>query len=146
LSKTLHVLVDNVEIGTQTLISATSGRSNSYSIPAQSHGAHTVKLYLTATIGNTQQTTDPVIREYIWYDANNTSVPVILASKYNGQTITTQQYSTVKIPYQVYKKDAETIDVYYYLDDAVEPFDHVTLEGTNVGDLSYLASVASLKN
>ena len=146
LTKTLHVLVDDVEIGTQSLLSATSGRSNSYSIPAQSHGAHTVKLYLTATIGNTPQTTDPIIREYIWYDANNTLVPVILASKYNGQTIDTQQYSTVEIPYQVYKKDAESIDVYYYLDNSPTPFDHVTLEGTNVGILSYLASAASTKN
>ena len=137
LTKTLHVLIDGTEVGTQTLVAATSGRINSYVIPAQAHGAHTIEMYLTALIGNTEQRTESIIREYIWYNPNNTSVPVILASKYNEQTITATQYSTIEIPYQVYKKDANTIDVYYYLDNEETEFDKVTLDGINTGVLSY---------
>ena len=140
LTKTLHVLIDGTEVGTQTLVAATSGRINSYVIPAQAHGAHTIEMYLTALIGNTEQRTESIIREYIWYNPNNTSVPVILASKYNEQTITATQYSTIEIPYQVYKKDANTIDVYYYLDNEETEFDKVTLDGINTGVLSYLAA------
>lgn len=156
LQKTLHVVIDGdtTHEHTVSLVAATSGRANSYTItPAMIletgnalHGAHTIEMYLTANVGNTSQQTDSIIREYIWYDATDTETPVILASSYNNQTINTSQYSTVEIPYQVYKKGADSIDVYYYLDNAVEAFDHVTLEDTNASTLSYLASIASLKN
>jgi len=97
-------------------------------------------MYLKATIGGTEQRTPSIRREYIWYDESNTSTPVIMASPYNEQTITATQYSTIEIPYQVYKKGASTIDVYYYLDDSETEFDKVTLDGVNTGTLSYLAT------
>lgn len=142
LTKTLHVLVDNVQVGTQELISDTSGRPSTYTISAQAHGAHKIELYLTAVIDNITQRTNSIIREYIWYDTNNDDTPVILASQYSGQTITASQYTTINIPYQVYKKNANTIDVYYYADNSDVAFDHVTLDGTNTGTLSYLASTS----
>ena len=144
LQKTLHVVIDDdtEHESTVSLIAATSGRQNSFTIPAQAHGAHKIEMYLTAEIGGQTQTTDSIYREYIWYDASDTENPIILASQYNNQTITAQQYSTIEIPYQVYKKGASSILVYYYLDGAVTPFDQVTLEDVNTGTLSYLATAS----
>ena len=140
LTKTLYIVIDDDTDHkiTQTLSSVTSGRAAYAAIPVQEHGAHKIEMYLTAVIGGVEQTTPSIIREYIWYDANNTEEPLILASPKNGQTITAQQYSTIEIPYQVYKKDASTIQVDYYVDNVA--FDSVTLEDTNIGMLSYLAA------
>ena len=140
LSKTLNIVIDDDTEHkiTQTLSSVTSGRAAFATIPAQEHGAHKIEMYLTAVVGGVSQTTDSIIREYIWYDVENTSEPLILASPKNGQTITAQQYSTIEIPYQIYKKGASSITVEYYADDA--RFDSITLEDTNTGTLSYLAS------
>ena len=144
LQKTLHVVIDDdtEHESTVSLIAATSGRQNSFTIPAYAHGAHKIEMYLTAEIGGQTQTTDSIYREYIWYDASDTENPIILASQYNNQTITAQQYSTIEIPYQVYKKGASSILVYYYLDGAATPFDQVTLEDVNTGKLSYLATTS----
>jgi len=140
LSKTLHVIVDDdtEHEMTVSLSSVTSGRATQVTIPAQDHGAHKIELYLEATVGGVLQQTESIIREYIWYDAENDTI--ILASPKNGLTITAQQYSTIEIPYQVYKKDADTITLEYYVDNAVTPFDTITLEDANTGILSYLAN------
>jgi len=140
LAKTLHVIIDSDtehEI-TSTLPSSTSGRETSVAIPAQEHGAHKIEMYLEAIVGGVKRTTEPLVREYIWY--NDEVGTTILASPYNEQTITAQQYSTIEIPYQVYKKDASIIDVEYYLDDKTTPFGSVKLDNTNTGLLTYLAT------
>ena len=140
LNKTLYVVIDDDTEHqlTANLPSTTSGRTTSITIPAQSHGAHKIEMYLKATVGGVLQQTPSIIREYIWY--NPSSSTTILASPMNGETITAQQYSTIEIPYQVYQKDATTITLEYYVDDSVTPFDTITLEDANTGILSYLAS------
>ena len=148
LQKTLHVIIDNDtenEIIT-SLQASTSGRASNFTIKPSMfktpvHGVHSIEMYLTATIGNVLQSSNSVRREYIWYDSNNTDQPVILASRYNNQTIKATQYSTIEIPYQVYKKDASSIKVNYYLDNAETPYETITLEDTNVGTLTYLATL-----
>lgn len=140
LTKTLHVIIDDDtehEI-TATLTSITSGRTATVTIPAQEHGAHSIDMYLEATVGGVRRTTEHLIREYIWYDDEVGTT--ILASPYNEQTITAQQYSTIEIPYQVYKKNASIIDVEYYLDQNATPFGSVRLDNTNTGLLTYLAT------
>lgn len=140
LSKTLYVIIDDdtEHATTASLFAVTSGRTAQVTIPAQAHGAHKIELYLEATVGGVLQRTESIVREYIWY--NEASDVTILASPKNEQTITAQQYSTIEIPYQVYKKDATSITLEYYVDDAVTPFDTITLEDTNTGVLSYLAA------
>ena len=142
LNKTLHVVIDNDkehEI-TASLSAATSGYASTITIPPQAHGTHKIEMYLTAVVGGVEKTTTSIIREYIWYDVNNEDTPVLIASPLNGQTISTSQYSTIEIPYQVYKKNASTIDVYYYLNDNTEPYDHVILNEVNTGVFSYVAA------
>lgn len=142
LSKTLHVIIDNDKVH-ETLVNlaaTTSGRATQITIPAQEHGVHKLEFYLTASVGGVLQTTDSIIREYIWFDEENEDVPLLIASPQDKQTITAQQYSTIEIPYQVYKKGAAAIEVEYYLDNNVTPFGSVTLENTNTGVLTYLAT------
>ena len=142
LNKTLHVVIDNDKAHeiTAPLSAATSGYASTISIPPQAHGTHKIEMYLTAMVGGVEKTTASIIREYIWYDVNNEDAPVLIASPLNGQTISASQYSTIEIPYQVYKKDASTIHVYYYLNDNTEPYDHIILNDVNTGVFSYVAT------
>lgn len=140
LNKMLHVVIDNEREITASLSAATSGYASTISIPPQAHGTHKIEMYLTAMVGGVEKTTASIIREYIWYDVNNEDVPVLIASPLNGQTISASQYSTINIPYQVYKKNASTIDVYYYLNDNTEPYDHIILSDVNTGIFSYVAT------
>lgn len=48
IEKTVHFIVDNAEIGTSTV--AASGRQQSYTIPTQKHGAHSLLVYFTAEV------------------------------------------------------------------------------------------------
>lgn len=141
LNKILHIIIDNdiTHETTINLASTTSGRSSYYTIPPQTHGKHTIDMYLSAEVGGVNQTTNHIIREYIWYDVNNTDTPVILASPLNGQTLDIQQYSVVTIPYEVYKKGANNITVNYYLNDSTSIGQEI-LEDTTSGKLSYLVT------
>lgn len=145
LSKTLHVVLDDViELDPVTLVATTSGRAATFTIdPADFetsiHGAHKIEMYLTATVGGVTKTTESIIREYIWYDVNDTETPIILASPYDGETISAQQYSTIEIPYQVYQKGADSINVYYYEGNSATPYGQETLTDTNTGTFTYLA-------
>ena len=47
-TKTMHFFVDGAELGTAEV--SASGRQQSYVIPAQSHGAHSLLVYFTATV------------------------------------------------------------------------------------------------
>ena len=142
ISKQLFVKIDDTLVTPEdgvTLSAVTAGRPTTYTIQPQEHGVHKIEMYLTADVGGIGRTTSSLIREYIWYDENDEEQPVLLASSYDGQTITAKQYSTIQIPYQVYKKGVEQINVEYYLNDETTPFDNVTLDRVNVGTLSYLA-------
>jgi len=96
-------------------------------------------MKLAAVIGGQTEYSNVINREYIWYDINDESTPIIIASKYENISIDTMQYSIVEIPYQVYKKDASSIVVEYYLDADVSPYQTSTLTDTNIGTLSYVA-------
>lgn len=138
LNKTLHVIIDG-DTENESLIqlsSLTSGRPGEFIIPPKSHGVHSIEMYLTAIVGGAQQDgKGRIIREYIWYDDEVGTT--LLASPFSGQTITAQQYSTIEIPYQVYKKDATEINVTYYVDGA--EYGSAQLQDANTGLFTYLA-------
>ena len=99
--KTVHFKFDGVE---QTPITTTaSGTLQSYTIPAQAHGAHLLECWITATINNRTIETDHIFRDIIWFDENST-VPVIgCAYRYDHYgDVEAKQYSTTVLPYVVY--------------------------------------------
>jgi hypothetical protein len=96
--KTLNVIIDNDTEHkiTTTLSERSSGRDATIQIPPDNyykeldHGAHKIQMYLTATVGGVSRSTidRSIIREYIWYDAEDEET--ILASPKNGQTVDVQ--------------------------------------------------------
>lgn len=100
-SKTVHVKLDGTELSSVT--TAASGTLQSYSLPAQQHGAHLLECWITATINNQEIETEHVFKDIIWYDEES-SVPVIgCIYRYDhyGQ-VSAKQYSTTAINYIVY--------------------------------------------
>ena len=104
-SKTVHFVLDGVE--KETVTTSITGRQQTYIIPAQSHGAHTLKVYFEATINGNTVRSNELFYEIIWTETLNTT-PVI-ASSFNATDVV--QYATVTIPYIVYSPSSQMSDV-----------------------------------
>lgn len=103
--KTIHFLVDDKETG--TYITSVSNRQQTYSIPAQAHGAHTLDVYATATINDTEVESDHLRYDIISIVSGN-NTPVIASS---FRTAEVEQFSTLLIPYIVYNPATTTSDI-----------------------------------
>lgn len=101
-TKILHVIVDGVEIGTDEI--TTSGRQETYVIPKQSHGSHTLEVYFTVDINGID-----VPSNHLYYDlicvVSGATTPII-ACAYNNKKVT--QFETITIPYIVYSPTSLT--------------------------------------
>ena len=104
-SKTVHFVLDGVE--KETVTTSITGRQQTYIIPAQSHGAHTLKVYFEATINGNVVRSNELYYEIIWLETLNTT-PVI-SSSFNETSLV--QYTTVTIPYIVYSPSSQMSDV-----------------------------------
>lgn len=96
IEKTVHFLVDGVEVGTMT--TSYTNRQLTYSINKQTHGSHTLEVYMTADVENAKIESNHLYYELMCIDTSNSN-PVI-ASSYRGMEA--EQYSTIQIPYVVY--------------------------------------------
>lgn len=112
-SKVVHFLVDGTEIGTTT--TTASGRQLSYTIPQQSHGAHTLEAYITATVSGSSVQSDSLKYYPIWVNSAST-VPIIDIMR---DTATVAQFTTVQIPHIVYTPGSENSTVYVYLNNTL---------------------------
>lgn len=103
--KTVHFVVDGKEVG--TYVTPVSNRQQTYSIPAQTHGAHSLEVYVTAVIDEVT-----VESEHLYFDiiclvsGNNTPV---IASSFRETEI--DQFGTLVIPYIVYSPAATTSSI-----------------------------------
>lgn len=96
IEKTIYIKLDGNTIA--EIPSSTSGVLASYSIPAQSHGAHLLEIYAKAMIGARLIETNHVFKDILWYD-NTKSIPVIGVAQ---QNIIMDQYDTINISYTVF--------------------------------------------
>lgn len=103
--KTIHFVVDGKETGTYT--TSVSNRQQTYSIPVQAHGAHTLDVYATATINDTEVESDHLRYDIISIVSGN-NTPVIASS---FRTAEVEQFSTLLIPYIVYNPATTTSDI-----------------------------------
>lgn len=106
-AKTVHFLLDGVEIGTKPSSAASAGLSDSFSIPAHEHGSHLFEMYMTADINGKTVESNHIIKDIIWYDAS-VGTPVIGCTQ---QEITIRQYEAVNIVYTVFDPSTETPSV-----------------------------------
>lgn len=95
--KTVHFELDGVEIGTAMV--TTSGRQQSFAIPAQSHGAHRLRAWFECTIEETVVTSNDVTFTIICIEDGNTD-PIIAIS--NAFLTTVEQYANIVTKYRVY--------------------------------------------
>ena len=106
--KTIHGLLDGREIITQT--TSVSGRQMSFTIPQQSHGAHTLEFYFDCQINGQTVESNHLYHEIICIEPLNNTV--IITSSYNKSTV--EQYTTIQLPFSVYDPRSLTAEVKIY--------------------------------
>ncbi len=112
-TKTMHFVVDGVEQDTVSV--SVSGRQQTYIIPKQTHGAHTLQVYFEANINGNVVRSNDLFYEIIWIEALNAE-PVI-ASSFRETDV--MQFATVTIPYMVYTPSSQMSDVVIKVDGVV---------------------------
>lgn len=141
-SKTVHFKIDGVE--QPTFATTLSGTTMTYALPAQSHGAHLVEMWITAVINNVTIETDHIFKDVMWCDAAS-NVPIISCiyrSDYYGK-VKAHQFDTVNITYTVHDPSTSMPHITKTVDMAVvstETMDAATdtwaYRATNIGDRS----------
>ncbi len=113
IAKTVHFILDGKEIATKD--TTDSNRQLSQVIPAQSHGAHRLVVYMTATVNGVEVRSNELAHDLICVaEGNNT---VIVASSFNQATA--QQYDRLSIPFVVYNPAASTSAVTLSVDGVI---------------------------
>lgn len=104
-TKKMHFILDGSEIGTADI--TTSGRQETYVIPQQSHGSHTLEVYFTANINGID-----VPSNHLYYDlicVSDGGTTPIISCAYNNDKIV--QFDTIVVPYIVYSPTSLTSDI-----------------------------------
>lgn len=105
IEKAISIEVDNIVIHTQN--TSSSGRQMNYTIPAQSHGAHTLRAYFDCEVNNQTVRSNVLYYEFISLETMN-DTPIIIS---NFTSTTAKQYENIIIPYRVYTPTSETTAV-----------------------------------
>lgn len=103
--KTVYFLMDGEEIGTAEV--ASSGRSQSFTIPAQPHGAHIFEAYAEMDYEGITTKSNVIRLGMAWVET--TSANPIVVSTFNQKACT--QGEALTIPYLVFNPTSETADV-----------------------------------
>ena len=103
--KRVHLVLDGKEL--DTVNTSSSGRQLTYTIPAQSHGAHTLEAYFDAEVNGQTVESNHLYYELICIESLNTT-PIIVSSFHED---TVAQYTSLTIPYSVYDPESLTAEV-----------------------------------
>ena len=145
IEKTIHIKLDGELVLEEVIPKNISGREQTFPIPPQTHGAHLIECWLTATIGTQTIPSEHIYRDIICFDKNS-DVPIIgcrYRSDYRG-AIKIDQYDTITIPYVVYSNYAGDMQ-----SNVIETVDGVTKHKTLTkvtDELVYRASEAGTGN
>lgn len=113
--KVVHFKLDGVEL--DSVSTTASGLLQSYTLPAQTHGAHLLEVWMTATVNSVEIETPHIYKDIIWYNAES-DVPIIgCIYRYDHYGIVkARQYNATEITYVVYDPSAENPVVTRYVD------------------------------
>ena len=95
-AKVMEFWLDNKQIGTAEV--TTSGRQQTFTIPAQSHGSHLFEVFFTAEIDGQDVQSQHLHYDLICLESNNTTP--IIASAFLLDEV--EQFETVQLHYRVY--------------------------------------------
>ena len=111
IEKTVYFILDDVVI--DTVVTSVSGRQLTYTVPMRSHGAHSFLVYFEAEVNGDIIKSNELYYDIIYVDSSATTP--IIASNFREET--TEQYTTLKIPYIVYNPSSLTSEIRLYVDD-----------------------------
>lgn len=99
--KTVHFILDGEEL--EPVITTASGTLQSYTLPAQPHGAHLLECYITATVNSLPIETEHIYKDIVWYDDTSTTpvISCVYRNDHYGKK-TARQYDTTNITYHVF--------------------------------------------
>ena len=106
-SKTVHFKLDGVTL--ESVVTSASGTLQSYTLSPQTHGAHLLECWITATVNSTEIETEHIFKDIIWYDESSSAPVIGCAYRYDhyGQ-VSARQYDTTRIAYVVYDPSTST--------------------------------------
>lgn len=106
-TKTVHFIMDDVEIGTEEV--TTSGRSRIYTIPAQAKGSHIFKCYATITSGGVEARSNELVYGMLWPDP--LGIDPVVSSSFKMDSVV--EGTIISIDYLVYDplSDIATINL-----------------------------------
>ena len=103
--KTVYFILDGRQIGSTT--TSVSNRQMTFTIPQQSHGAHTLECYFQCEINGQLVDSNHLYYEFIALEVLNTT-PIIVSSYKSGEAV---QYETLHVDYTVYDPTSLTAPV-----------------------------------
>ncbi len=92
-----------------------ANRQLTYAIPAQSHGAHSLRVYFETTISGETVRSNELYYEFTCVEDFNDDV--IITSAFDVQEVA--QYTMIQIPFTVYDPGALTADVSIYMNNVL---------------------------
>lgn len=143
--KTVHFLVDGEEIGTETV--TVSGREQSFTIDALTHGSHSLEVYFSCTIDGGNTESNHLLYELICTEEGN-STPIIACLL---STDTVKQFASLSLPYIIYdplklSSEVTITDNFGFsttrtVDRTLQPF---TYKAENVGETKITFTVGEI--
>lgn len=108
-SKTIYISLDG---RTPQTLTAASDTELSFTVPAQSHGAHTIEAWFEGTL-NTETLESNHLHFNYMYVVNNSTEPIAMLL-YSNTTLA--QYSQNTLYYRVYQENAQSVAIDIYED------------------------------
>ncbi len=134
--KTVHFKLDGKEL--ESVSTNASGLLQSYTLPAQEHGAHLLEVWMIASVNSVEIETPHIYKDIIWRDAESTTpiIGCVYRNDYYG-VVEARQYNATEITYVVIDPASENPTVTRYVDGV--SIGEQTLSGT-VDTWSYKSS------
>ena len=105
IQKTIHFIVDGKEL--DSMVTSVSNKQLSWTIPAQSHGSHSLEVYFDCNVNGSTVESNHLYYELIFLVSGNSN-PIIVSS-FNTKSV--KQYTTVYIPWACYDPTSLTREV-----------------------------------
>lgn len=112
IKKVVHILLDGEEIHTEE--TEVNNRQQSFEIPAQAHGAHSLEVYLSASVQGSELKSNHLNFALVCIERGN-ETPIIASTV---EHIYMKQYETVSIPFVVYDPLNNPADITLKINDS----------------------------